>query len=129
MEIGLSSPALPHFPKKFLLKAMNICRTDHPHTTVAYLQSYVADKPTMGGADHYMLKLMEEVGELAKAVGKDRRRTDGVKVTIDEELWDVIYYCVRLANYYGVDLEKTIRDKEEINKAKYGFDADFEPGR
>ena len=99
------------------------------HTTISYLQSYVAEKPTQGGPDHYMLKLMEECGELAKAVRKDQRRTDGVKDTIDEELWDVIYYCVRLANYYGVDLEKTIRDKEVLNREKYGFEAVFEPGR
>ena len=46
--------------------------TDEKHTTVSYLQSYVAEKPTMGGADHYMLKLIEEVGELAKAVAKTK---------------------------------------------------------
>ena len=103
--------------------------TDKKHTTVSYLQSYVAEKPTMGGADHYMLKLIEEVGELAKAVGKDKRRVGTVKDTIDEELWYVIYYCIRLANYYGVDLEKTIRDKEILNKEKYGFSAVFETGR
>ena len=102
---------------------------DEKHTTISYLQAYVASKPTQGAADHYMLKLMEECGELAKAVRKDQRRTEGVKDTIDEELWDVIYYCVRLANYYGIDLEKTIADKEKINREKYGFDVLFEPGK
>lgn len=75
----------------------------------------------------YILKLMEEVGELAKVVNADIRMKDNeIKGTIEEELQDVIYYVVCLANTYGIDLEKCIYLKEKLNCEKYGRKNMFE---
>jgi NTP pyrophosphatase (non-canonical NTP hydrolase) len=43
-----------------------------------------------------------------------------IKETIEEELWDVIYYALAIANVYGIDLEDVIAKKEAINREKYG---------
>ncbi|MBE6938065.1 MAG: hypothetical protein E7460_05880 [Ruminococcaceae bacterium] len=101
-------------------------------TTVGYLQKYIASKdyhPEL--KETYFLKLSEEVGELAQAMRKDRLRRpgDGIKGTIDEELWDIMYYLVALANCYGIDLEEAIRDKEAINNVKYNTGKVFEENR
>ena len=101
-------------------------------TTVKYLQSYIRAK------DHhpelkkdYFLKLAEEVGELAKAMRKDLRPTapGAVKETIDEELWDVVYYALAIANCYDIDLEQVIAEKEALNQKKYHTVFPFETGR
>ena len=71
--------------------------------------------------DKYMLKLMEEVGELAEAVRKNKRIQDdqNIKGTIEEELQDVLYYIVCLANVNDIDLQNCIYLKEKINCEKY----------
>ena len=71
--------------------------------------------------DKYMLKLMEEVGELAEAVRKNNRMQDdqNIKGTIEEELQDVLYYIVCLANVNDIDLQNCIYLKEKINCDKY----------
>lgn len=74
-----------------------------------------------GMLDKYMYKLMEEVGELAKSVRKDERMIDNnIKGSVEEELVDVLYYTVCLANIYDIDLEKCLYLKEELNAKKYG---------
>jgi NTP pyrophosphatase (non-canonical NTP hydrolase) len=87
------------------------------------LQDYIKTKDFKPKKKHaYMLKLMEELGELAEAIRKDKRMADDqIKGTIDEELYDVLYYTVALANLYDVDLEKAFRLKEELNKKKYNL--------
>lgn len=101
-------------------------------TTIKYLQNYIKSK------DHhpelikdYFLKLSEEVGELARAIRKDLARADngGIKETINEELWDVIYYTLALANCYGIDLESVIKEKESINNIKYSTGIVFEENK
>ena len=54
-----------------------------------------------------VLKLIEEFGELAENIRKNTR-FDGqnIKGTIEEEVFDVFYYIVAIANYYEIDLEK-----------------------
>lgn len=71
--------------------------------------------------DKYMLKLMEEVGELAKVIRKNKRMEKGssIKGTIEEELQDVLYYIVCLANINNIDLQECIYLKEKINCEKY----------
>ena len=71
--------------------------------------------------DKYMLKLMEEVGELAEAVRKNKRMQDdqNIKGTIEEDLQDVLYYIVCLANVNDIDLQNCIYLKEKINCEKY----------
>jgi NTP pyrophosphatase (non-canonical NTP hydrolase) len=69
----------------------------------------------------YFLKLTEEVGELAETIRKDLRIKDNgnIKGTIEEELCDVLYYVVALANVYEIDLERNFRLKDEMNKIKW----------
>ena len=54
-----------------------------------------------------VLKLIEEFGELAENIRKNTR-FDGqnIKGTIEEEVFDVFYYIVAIANYYEIDFEK-----------------------
>jgi NTP pyrophosphatase (non-canonical NTP hydrolase) len=68
----------------------------------------------------YFLKLVEEVGELAEVIRKDQRMQNGnIKGTIEEELYDVLYYVAALANAYDIDLEMCYQLKEELNDQKY----------
>ena len=100
-------------------------------TTIKYLQNYIKSKDCKPELLHdYFLKLMEEVGELAEAIRKDLRRNGGgIKGTIDEELWDIMYYVIAIANCYDVDLEEAIRMKEDINNVKYNTGKVFEQNR
>jgi len=43
-----------------------------------------------------------------------------IKGTLEEELYDVLYYIVALSNTYDVDLETVMRLKEPVSSAKYG---------
>ena len=98
--------------------------------SVAYLQSYIKSKdhhPEL--AKDYFLKLAEETGELARAMHKGLRpRAAGEEVrgTIDEELWDIMYFVLAIANCYGIDLETVIPRKEAINHVRYPGPAPFE---
>ena len=100
--------------------------------SVAYLQSYIRSK------DHhpelvkdYCLRLVEETGELARAMRNDLRpRQPGdIRETIDEELWDVIYYALAIANCYGIDMEAVIPRKAAFNSARYPEPVPFELDR
>lgn len=46
--------------------------------------------------------------------------TQNIKGTLEEELYDVLYYVLALANLYEVDLETIMHLKEPISSAKYG---------
>lgn len=101
-------------------------------TTIKYLQDYIKSKDYNPEAIlDYFLKLTEEVGELSEAIRKKslRAHAETVKDTIDEELWDVIYYCLAISNCYNIDLEKTIKEKEDINNVKYNTNVKFEENR
>ena len=100
--------------------------------SVAYLQSYIKSK------DHhpelvkdYFLKLTEETGELARAMRKGLRPAspEDIRGTVDEELWDVIYYALAIANCYGIDMEAVIPRKEALNNVRYPSPAPFELDR
>ena len=74
---------------------------------IQYLQKYIRAKDYHEdpGRD-YFLKLAEEVGELGRAIRKDARAEDPehIKGTIEEELWDVIFFALALAYLNDVDL-------------------------
>lgn len=78
--------------------------------------------------DKYMLKLVEEVGELAEVVRKNKRmgNSSSIKGTIEEELQDVLYYIVCLANINDIDLQKCIYLKEKLNCEKWNRKNMFE---
>ncbi len=71
--------------------------------------------------DKYFYKLSEEVGELAQVIRKDKRlsNSDSIKNTVEEELYDVLYYVVCLANMYDIDLTECGILKEQLNSIKY----------
>lgn len=101
-------------------------------TSIQYLQTYIKQKdykPEL--KKDYFLKLSEEVGELAKAMRKDvlYSESNSIKGTIDEEIWDVIYYALAIANCYDIDVENVIKVKEEINNKKYNTGIVFEENR
>ena len=54
---------------------------------------------------------------------------DEIKGTIDEELWEVIYYALAIANIYGIDMEHVIEVKSRINESRYPSEITFEIGR
>ncbi len=101
-------------------------------TSVKYLQNYIKEKDYKPELNReYFLKLSEEVGELSKAMRKGvlYKNTDSIKGTIDEEIWDVIYYTLAIANCYDIDVESTIKAKEKINNKKYNTGIEFEENR
>ena len=101
-------------------------------TTIKYLQHYIRQKDCKPELlKDYFLKLTEEVGELARAMRKDEKAPDmaHLKGSIDEELWDVIYYALAIANLYDIDMEAVIRAKAELAEAKYPSGVTFETGR
>ncbi|MCJ8009876.1 MazG nucleotide pyrophosphohydrolase domain-containing protein [Lederbergia wuyishanensis] len=95
--------------------------------TIKELQNYIKKKDYKPEMKHaYFQKLIEEVGELAEVLRKDKRleHHDTIKGTIEEELYDVLYYVVGIANVYNIDLEKCFYLKEELNKEKYKYITD-----
>ncbi len=98
--------------------------------TIKYLQEYIKSKDyNPENTREYFIKLAEEVGELARAMHKDLRpESEGqIKNTIEEELWDVIYFTLAIANCYDIDVERIIPLKEAINNARYNPDIVFNP--
>lgn len=100
--------------------------------TIKYLQEYIKLKDfNPKQVKDYFLKLSEETGELARAIRKGLRPADDIQVkeTVEEELWDVIYYALAIANCYNIDLEKVIPQKEKLNNEKYNIDIEFNPAK
>lgn len=98
--------------------------------TVKYLQNYIKLKdfnPEL--KKDYFLKLSEEVGELSRAMRKNMRPADEtqIKETVEEEIWDVVYYALAIANCYEIDVEKVIPIKEKLNNEKYNTGIAFNP--
>lgn len=97
--------------------------------TLRELQEFIKAKdhrPELSNA--YFLKLIEEVGELAEVIRKNKRlaASETIKGTIEEELYDVLYYTVALANIHEIDLTHCFHLKEQINRQKYGRSASAE---
>ena len=62
------------------------------------------------GTPKTFLWFIEEVGELATALnGTDR-------ANMREEFADVLSYLLDLANYFQINLEKVVREKEQVNQ-------------
>ncbi len=74
-----------------------------------------------------ILKLIEEFGELAENIRKNVRYDgENIKGTIEEELFDIFYYIIAIANDYKIDLEEIFHIKDKVNREKYrrGFSLD-----
>ena len=98
--------------------------------TIKYLQEYLRSKDYHGGdPTPYFHKLVEEVGELSRAILLEEPHTDGVNIkgTVDEEIWDAIYYALCVANELGVSLDEVIELKENYNNRRYNPEARYDP--
>ncbi|WP_246067485.1 MazG nucleotide pyrophosphohydrolase domain-containing protein [Paenibacillus koleovorans] len=90
--------------------------------SITELQAYIKNQDFRPDQPmHYFYKLIEEVGELSEVLRKNRRLNDEgtIKGTIEEELYDVLYYIAAIANIYEIDLEECAILKEQINVKKY----------
>ena len=75
-------------------------------------------------------KLIEEFGELAENIRKNLRYNgENIKGTIEEELFDIFYYIIAIANDYNIDLEEIFHIKDKINKEKYDRSFSLEEAR
>ena len=63
------------------------------------------ERDSKRGIDKTMLWIVEEIGELAKAVRKNDRKAIG------EEMADVFAWLVSLANLFNIDLEEEVKKK------------------
>lgn len=95
--------------------------------TLRDIQTYVQEMEVARGFDktssniQTALQLGEEIGELFKAIRKaEKMRVDATSTftNVEEEIADVLIFVTTLANRYNIDLEKTFRNKEEINKQR-----------
>ena len=77
-----------------------------------------------------VLKLIEDFGELAENIRKNLRYDgENIKGTIEEELFDIFYYIIAIANDYNIDLEEIFHIKDKINKEKYDRSFSLEEAR
>ena len=95
--------------------------------TIKRIQEYLKEKyeickpEEMKNHERYFLKLIEEIGELAEVIRKGKRMEgNNIKGNIEEEISDVLYYVLMIANTYDIDLEDCFRMKEELNRVRYG---------
>ena len=101
-------------------------------TTIKYLQTYIKGKdfhPEL--LKDYFLKLSEEVGELSCAMRKGLKADNSANIsgTVDEELFDVIYYALAIANIYEIDIEQIAKIKSQMTESKYPSTVKFEENR
>lgn len=101
-------------------------------TTIKYLQSYIKEKdfhPEL--LKDYFLKLSEEVGELSRAMRKGLKADNSYDIsgTVDEELFDIIYYALAIANIYDIDIEQVAKVKSQMTEGKYPSTVKFEDNR
>jgi len=94
--------------------------------TLKELQAYFAEKSKERGFDKEtaqdtLLLMIEEVGELARAI----RKRVGIKsddksriYPVQEELADILAYLLHLSNILKLDLEESFWKKEEENKKR-----------
>jgi NTP pyrophosphatase (non-canonical NTP hydrolase) len=80
--------------------------------------------------DAYFYKLVEEVGELGNALRKHNFMekpsryidTKEIKGSIEEELYDVLYYVAAIANLHEIELEDCFILKDEYNSNRNNVD-------
>lgn len=71
--------------------------------------------------DYEFRMLVEEVGELAKALRKHQGgfiADDSKTSQVSHECADVLWMLACVCNRLGIDLEAALRDKEEHNKTR-----------
>lgn len=104
--------------------------SDHPvlkqNPTLPDVQAYIGDVLKHRGFDKQSLDyefamLVEEVGELAKALrlaGGGYKADDSESFKVRHEAADVLWMLVCVCNRLSIDLEAALREKEEHNKTR-----------
>jgi len=90
--------------------------------TINQLQHYISGiNHKNNDIESMFYKLIEEVGELSQSIRKNERMGSEkiIKNTVEEELYDVMYYIIRIANEMNIDLEECVLLKEDLNSKKY----------
>ena len=95
--------------------------------TLRDFQDYIAAMVKERGFDkesisEIFMLFLEECGEMAKAARKTQNlKSDknSEQFHLDHEIADVFIYLLDICNHYNIDLEKSFRDKEEINKKRF----------
>lgn len=106
--------------QKELFKKLN------PNMTVKEIQEYVKKIIELRGFTNInyqdeLILLMEEVGELAKAIRKKAPNStiDKQKILnyteIEEEIADVFIVLMQLSNILNIDIIKSVIEKEKVN--------------
>lgn len=92
---------------------------------LADYQAYIADLEARRGWDaadgpQVCFRMVEEVGELFRAVREQKRASDAEATTrtIAHKLVDVLNFLFALANRYGIDLEASFLEKNGINEGR-----------
>ena len=91
--------------------------------TISALQEYIKRKDHKPDLKYeYFLKLTEEVGELSQAIRKNVTPATeaSFKGAAEEEIYDVLYCTLAIANCFDIDVEKWLYIKEKFNDEKYG---------
>jgi NTP pyrophosphatase (non-canonical NTP hydrolase) len=107
--------------------ALSASRPRIPAGSLRDLQTYYARMASHRGFDSEspqdaLLLLIEEVGELARAIRRRVSLRRAAKTSEDaaEELADIQLYVLHLANVIGIDLADAVLEKEQTNHARYG---------
>ncbi len=67
-------------------------------------------------------QLVEELGELAKEVNREKlRKKTPEKKDLEDEFADVFLQFAKLADFFDIDLEKAVLDKIEVLKERHGL--------
>lgn len=113
---------------KTVLTNRSPLETINPRSSVAVLQHYIHDMVVRRGFDKetprdVLLLMVEEVGELAKAIRKyiglksDEERK-GRYPALEGELADVFIYLLDLANLLEISLFHALHEKEQENEKR-----------
>ena len=99
--------------------------------TVGDLEAYLLEHYGDGANDQGLfMKLVEEIGEVAEVLNKRTGRKvatgEDPKALLAQELADMIHYTVAIAAVNGIDLTKTILDKDRKASIKYHHDRNLE---
>lgn len=87
------------------------------------VDDFVRERNWQTSASDITLHLVEEMGEIARNVLKMKnyggQHTQNSEINMDEELADVFYLILKLANETNIDLEKALLTKMEKIRKKY----------
>lgn len=107
-------------------KQLELWNELNENKTLTEVQEYIRKVIEIRGFDKQlpeqtMLLLTEEVGELAKAIRKDKTKMsiDNNKIanydTIESEVADVFIVLTTICNKFDIDLFSALKNKEEEN--------------